>query len=225
MKNYVVPSPLEIKEKFQKASKAEDPWSHYVLRVISRHISWVVLHFTLWAEAVAMMTPVVDLIAIYLIYSGNFAWAALFTQLHIIVDSMDGEIARFRATVKKRTERQAKFGSFVDSMAGLLVYPLVIFSAGYFMDSLITGLVGMASLYLTVVSSVYIKVYFPQKKSRGAEIRNRFFGKFNTKLGFSSAVQKSLITLALLFQSLIFIWIFILGALFVTFLRFYLYRK
>jgi len=225
MVNYVVPSPAEIKEKYQKAKEEEDLVSHYILRFLSRNLTWIILHFTLLAEFVAMMTPVIDLIGIFLIFQGRWILAALLTQLHVVIDCVDGEVARFRATVVKRSAAQNKFGAFVDSMAGMLVFPVLILMAGVYMGSLLTGAVGMLLFSVNVLSSAYSKAYFPSKKKKGAAIRKKIFGNLKTKIAFSSYVQKSLVTLALLFQSPIFIWILSVGAATMISIRFYIYRK
>jgi len=222
--NYKVPSVSEIKEKFQRPFWRE-PFSYYAHRPISRRLTWVLLHFTLWAEFIALMTPVVDLITIFLIFKGHFIWAAIFTQLHIIIDGADGEVARFRGTVRKRTAQQNRFGAYVDSMAGFLVYPLVIFSAGYFLGNLVTGLVAMLAFCVAVVSSAYAGYYFPSKGKKSQNLRKKLFGKTKLRIGFNSSIQKTLITLALLFQTVVFIWIFVAGLVALVGVKFYVYRK
>ena len=220
---YKVPSPRKIRKSFQKSKYSFI--EYHIHRRISPYFTWFFLHFTLTAELIALLTTLNDLIALYLISNGNFIFAAILTQAHIILDSSDGEIARFRKTILKRTQNQESFGRFTDSMVGMIFFPFIIFYAGFIFGNLITGLISMGAFYLMVFSSAYAKVYFP-KLEIGAKIREKAFGKRKYKWGFNSIIQKSLVTFALLFQSVIFLWIFVAGAVVVSILRIYLlYRQ
>ncbi len=220
---YSVPSPKEIRKSFQK--KKYSFIEYHFHRRISPFFTWFFLHFTLTAELIALLTPVNDLITIYLISNGNFVWAAILTQLNIILDSSDGEIARFRKTIVKRSNNKEAFGGFTDSIVGMVFFPFVIFYTGFELGNLITGLISLGAFYLMVFSSAYTKVYFP-KAEVGKNFREKALGKRKYKWGFNSIIQKSLITLALLFQSIIFIWVFVAGAIIVTLLRIsLLYRQ
>lgn len=215
---YKIPSPNEIRKSF---GKSDNFISHNLHRRISAFLTWFFLHFTLTAELIALLTPLNDLLTIYFISNGNFIAAALLVQLNIILDSSDGEIARFRKTIVKRTESQESFGGLTDSLVGLLIFPFVIFYTGLEFGNLATGLIGIGIFYFLVFSSAYTKVYFP-KLEIGKNFREKHLGKRKYKWGFNSVIQKSLITLALLFQSIIFLWIFVVGAFVVIVMRIYL---
>jgi len=220
---YKVPSPREIRKSFQKSSYSFI--EYHIHRRISPYFTWFFLHFTLTAELIALLTPLNDLITIYLISNGNFIFAAILTQVHIILDSSDGEIARFRKTIVKRTKTQESFGGFADSIVGMIFFPFIIFYTGFIFGNLIIGLISIGAFYLMVFSSAYAKVYFP-KSEVGAKLREKAFGKREYKWGFNSIIQKSLITLALLFQSIIFLWIFVASAVIVSLLRaYFLYNQ
>ncbi|MEK6844988.1 MAG: hypothetical protein AABX44_01910 [Nanoarchaeota archaeon] len=219
---YKVPSPKEIRKSFQKSKYSFI--EHHIHRRISPYFTWFFLHFTLTAELIALLTPLNDLITLYLISNGNFIFAAILTQMHIILDSSDGEIARFRKTIVKRTQNKESFGGFTDSIVGMIFFPFIIFYTGFIFGNLITGLISIGAFYLMVFSSAYAKVYFP-KSEIGAKIREKAFGKRKYKWGFNSIIQKSLVTLALLFQNVIFLWIFVAGAVVVSLLRIYLLHK
>lgn len=220
--NYKVPSPKEIRKSFQK--KEYSFLEYHFHRRISPIFTWFFLHFTLTAELIALLTPINDLITLYFISNENFILAAILTQLNIILDSSDGEVARFRKTIIKRTENQNAFGGFSDSIVGMVFFPFVIFYTGFEIGNLITGLISIGAFYLLVFSSAYTKVYFP-KANVGKNFREKALGKRKYKWGFNSIIQKSLITLTLLFQSIIFLWIFIVTAIFITILRIYLLYK
>ena len=107
---YLTPSPKEIRKSFQKSKYSFI--EYHIHRRISPYFTWFFLRFTLTAELIALLTPLNDLVTLYLISHGNFIFAAILTQLHIILDSSDGEIARFRKTIVKRTKNQESFGGF-----------------------------------------------------------------------------------------------------------------
>jgi len=218
--NYKVPSPREIRSRFQKS---ENFIAHHFHRRISAYVTWFFLHFTLWAEAIAFLTPVVDALTIYLIYTNHWVWAAVLTQLHLVIDSSDGEIARFRGTVVKRTAKQNQFGGFFDSMVGLLVFPFIIFYVGFALGDMFVGLLGMGLFFINAASSAYVKIYFKKQKAITA-LKKKMTVK-NYKIGFSSVIQKSLVTLAILFQSMVFIWLLIFGSAFMILARVYLYSR
>lgn len=219
---YKIPSPNEIRKSFQK--KKYSFLEYHFHRRISPYFTWFFLHFTLTAELIALLTPLNDLLTIYFISNGNFVTAALLVQLNIILDSSDGEMARFRKTIVKRSTNQESFGGFTDSIVGMIFFPFVIFYTGFTFGNLITGLVSIGAFYLMVFSSAYTKVYFP-KAEIGRDFREKHLGKRKYKWGFNSIIQKSLVTLALLFQSIIFLWIFVAGASVMIIMRIYLLYK
>ena len=118
-RNYKIPKFKDFK--FAKSRDEGDFLAPYTNRPISKFISWTFVHFSLCAELLALFTPIVDLITIYWIASGNWILAAIFVELSLLFDSADGEVARFRTTIKKRTEQQNAYGAYMDYMAGVLI--------------------------------------------------------------------------------------------------------
>jgi len=216
---------------FSKPQEEGDFLALYTNRPISKIFSWFFSHFTLCAECIALLTPLVDILTIVLIYNDLWIFAAIFVELSLIMDSADGEVARFRATKIKRTEKQNQFGGYMDSMAGVLVFPLVIFSAGYFLGDLLVGLLGMLSFCLLNLSTANAGSYFKNKEKRSKEIQSGFLGKIKSRLrikgvvGFTGDIQKHIIALALLFKSVLFIWLFIIIAITLVLMKFWIYRK
>ncbi len=216
--------------KFAKPRDEGDFLAPYTNRPISKFISWIFIHFSLCAELLALFTPLVDIITIYWISSGNWILAAIFVELSLLFDSADGEVARFRATIEKRTEKQNAYGAYMDSMAGVLIFPLVIFSVGYFMENMIAGLLASISFFLINMSAGYSYI-FPDKKQKSKNVQDGFIKKVKKKLGikgvigFSGDIQKHIIALALLFQTVVFLWIYFAIAVAVVLSKFYLYKK
>lgn len=227
-KSYKVPKFKEFN--FAKSREEGDFLAPYTNRPLSKFISWTFAHFSLCAELLALFTPLVDLITIYWIANGNWILAAIFVEFSLLFDSADGEVARFRATIEKRTEKQNTYGAYMDSMAGVLIFPLVIFSAGYFMENIIAGLLTSLSFFLINMSAGYSSI-FPDKKQKSKNIQDGFIGKIKKKLGikgvigFSGDIQKHIIALALLFQTVVFLWIYFAIAIAVVLSKFYLYKK
>lgn len=203
----------------------------FLNRPLSKIISWTFVHFSLNAELLALFTPLTDLIAIYSIYSGNWILAAILIELSLLFDSADGEVARFRATIdKKRTEHQGQYGAYMDSMAGVLILPLVIFATGYFMNSIMAGLLAMLSFCLLNLSTAN-SYMFSNKKQKSEKLQEGLLGKIKNKLhirgviGFTGDVQKHWIFLVLLFQSITLLWAFTIISMILVFLKFWIYRR
>lgn len=228
VKDYPVPKLKEFN--FAKSREEGDFLAPYTNRPLSKFISWTFVHFSLCAELLALFTPVIDLITIFFISSGNWILAAIFVELSLLFDSADGEVARFRATLEKRTPQQNAYGSYMDSIAGVMIFPLIIFFAGFYMGNLTAGLLAMLSFFLINLSAGYSSI-FPNKKQKSKEIQKGFVGKIKKNLkikgvvGFSGDIQKHVIALALLFQSIIFLWIYFGIAVAVVLSKFYFYQK
>jgi phosphatidylglycerophosphate synthase len=215
--------------KFGRYGEKEDFLSHLINRKITRVMSYFVIHFTLCAEFIAFLVPLIDLFTVYVIYAGHWIWAAVLVEISLLVDGTDGETARFRATIRKRTKQQDQWGAFVDSMAGILVFPLVIFAAGYFMGSLVTGLLVSMSFLLLNASTGFAGMYFKNKQKKRKEMQKNigrvFGGKIKGVIGFTGDVQKHVIAAALLFQTLIFLWLYFVLAMALVLIKFWVYRK
>tara|TARA_Y100000310_G_C20694281_1_gene824405 strand:- start:3379 stop:4062 length:684 start_codon:yes stop_codon:yes gene_type:complete len=215
--------------RFGRYGEKEDFLTTIINRKITKYMSYAVIHFTLMAEFIAFMVPLIDLFTVYVIYTGHWIWAAVLVELSLLVDGTDGEVARFRATVRKRTKQQGQWGAFVDSMAGILIFPLVIFAAGYFMGSLVTGLLVSMSFLLLNASTGFAGMYFANKQKKRKQLQKGlsklFRGKIKGVVGFTGDIQKHVIAAALLFQTLIFLWLYFVLAMALVLVKFWIYRK
>jgi len=216
---------------FSKSRDKGDFLAPFTNRPISKFFSWFFVHFTLCAEFIALLTPIIDSLTIFVIYKGYWIVAAILVELSLIADSADGEVARFRATIdKKRTPQQNAFGAYMDSMAGVLIFPLVIFAAGYFMGNLLLGLLTMLSFLLLNLSTANSYI-FPNKEKKSKSLQQGFLGRIKKKLhirgvvGFTGDIQKHVIALALLFKTTIFLWIYLVIAILLVLIKLYIYRK
>ena len=227
-RDYIIPKFKDFN--FAKSRDEGDFLAPYTNRPISKFFSWTFVHFTLCAEFIALLTPLIDLVTIYSISNGNWILAAILVEFSLIMDSADGEVARFRATIKERTEQQNAYGSYMDSMAGVILFPLVIFVAGLSMGNMLVGLLTMLSFFLVNLSAGYASI-FSSKKKKSKMIQEDILGKIKKKLGirgvvgFSGDIQKHMIALALFFQTVVFLWIYFGLAMSIVLVKFYLYKK
>jgi len=231
VKNFKVPSPKEIKEKYQKPKEKEDILAWYLHRPVSKYLTNYTLRVwpTINPELIAFSTILVDLLTIYFIFAGYWIWAAVLTWFHVVVDSMDGEVARIKMNAGTMPKKRGIFGGYWDSMMGLFAFPFVVFATGHYLGSTITGVIAMGLFYTVVAASAYSHVWFPERASVSKSIQSKIKAmgriKMRAPVSFDSTSQKMLITLALLFQTVIFLWIFIAGAIVATIARLIIYSK
>lgn len=231
LKNFKIPSPKEIKESYQKPKEREDILAWYLHRPVSKYLTHYLLRIwpTVNAEYIAFSTIIVDVLAIYLIYTQHWILAAFLTWFHVVVDSMDGEVARIQMNAGIMPKKRGIFGGFWDSMMGLIAFPFVVFAAAHFMGHTMVGVFSMALFYIVVAASAYTHVWFPERASVSKTLQSKIksIGKIKmiAPISFDSTSQKMLVTLALLFQTVIFLWIFMIGAVVATIARMILYSR
>lgn len=231
LKNFKIPSPKEIKEKYQKPQEREDIPAWYIHRPVSKYLTHYLLRAwpTINPELIAFSTIVWDMLTIYIIYTGHWILAAFFTYFHVVIDSMDGEVARIQMDAGIMPRERGIFGGFWDSMMGLIAFPFVILATGYYLGDIWIGLFSMALFYIVVAASAYTHVWFPERAevSKSIQSKVKSIGRIKIKgpISFDSTSQKMLIALAQLFQTTIFLWIFMAGAVIATIARMIVYSK
>ncbi|MEK6889291.1 MAG: hypothetical protein AABW80_04260 [Nanoarchaeota archaeon] len=231
VKNFKIPSPKEIKEKYQKPKEREDIPAWYIHRPVSKYLTHYLLRIwpTINAEYIAFSTIIWDILTVYLIYTQHWIWAAFFTYFHVVIDSMDGEVARIQMDAGIQSRKRGIFGGFWDSMMGLIAFPFVVFATAHFMGHTIVGVFSMALFYIVVAASAYTHVWFPERASVSKSLQSKIKSiggiKITGPISFDSTSQKMLIALALLFQTTIFLWIFMVGAVVATIARMILYSR
>lgn len=228
---FKVPSPKEIREKYQKPKEREDILAWYIHRPVSKYLTHYLLRIwsTINPELIAFSTIVWDVLTIYLIYAGYWIWAAFFTYFHVVIDSMDGEVARIQMDAGIMPKKRGIFGGFWDSMMGLIAFPFVIFATAYYLGHTMIGVFSMALFYMVVAASAYTHVWFPERASVSKSLQSKIKSiggiKMTAPISFDSTSQKMLIALAQLFQTTVFLWIFMIGAIAATIARMIIYSK
>jgi len=123
------------------------PWyARYIHLRISIYITWVLLHTNVSANQVTVTFMVVGLIAVYLFSFGQpwmYFWGAILLQVRYLLDSVDGEIARYRKTFSVT-------GEYLDFIEHYITGGLVFFALGVGLHRQFEGVI---PLYLGFSSS------------------------------------------------------------------------
>lgn len=103
-----------------------DFWLYYVVRPISFYLTYVFLKLNISANQVTYFSIFIGFIGCGFVVSGNYSFriiGALLINLWIILDCVDGNIARFKKTF-------SKYGEFIDALSGYLVNAFLFLSVG-----------------------------------------------------------------------------------------------
>jgi len=103
-----------------------DFWLYYIVRPISFYLTYVFLKLNISANQATYFSIFIGFIGCGFIVSGNYSFriiGALLMNLWIILDCVDGNIARFKKTF-------SKYGEFIDALNGYLMNALLFISVG-----------------------------------------------------------------------------------------------
>jgi phosphatidylglycerophosphate synthase len=103
-----------------------DLWVYYVVRKVSFYPTWLFLKFGMGANQVTFISMVVAAIGCSFLafwgYTGKII-GALLINIWIVLDCVDGNIARYEGTL-------SKYGEFIDALGGYLVNGFLFLSIG-----------------------------------------------------------------------------------------------
>ena len=109
----------------EKANK-ETVWEHYFARKIAFLVVPIFLKMKISANQISILAIIIGIIAAIFIMLGDF-WAilsgAILMQVWLILDKVDGVIARYRKTT-------SKFGEFLEEFDGAIIAVLFFSSIG-----------------------------------------------------------------------------------------------
>jgi phosphatidylserine synthase len=213
----------EIK-KLQKGPDKDGYIVYYFYRKFSVLFSIIFVNLGLSANFVTFLSLVADAFAVYFLFLNFWITAAIFVQLAIILDCSDGEVARYYKT-KIKNPKETHYGGYLDEVVGTISFSAAIFFTGYFIGSWQAGLFAMSGLLILIVSSLTAKTEFPNKTELAQNFEKKVFGKTKGRIGFTNAVQRILISFAIIFQSELILIIFGAMAYLLVLLKFYLYRN
>lgn len=194
-----------------------------IYRKVSIFFSLLFVKLKFSANLVTFLSFLSDILVICLIAANHWITAGILVNLAIILDCSDGEVARFYH-LKKKTKKTF-YGEYLDEVLGTIGFSLVIFFAGYFMGYWWLGVIGMFGLLINMISALCSKLVFEKKEQIARDFEKGIFGKLKGRIGFNNSKQRILISLAVLFSSVILLFLF--GLLINLFwaIKFWVYRK
>lgn len=115
----MVESISELRTKCQRSGP--EPPSYRLIRKVSIYITWLLLHTPITANGATFLFLLFGVVGALFLAMGSH-WSAIvgvfLLQIHILLDFVDGEIARYRKT-------SSWFGSYLEQLSHNIVYALV----------------------------------------------------------------------------------------------------
>jgi len=102
-------------------------WVSFLLRRISFYVTYIFLKLRINAYQASVISFMVGLISCSFLAFGGYVGkiiGALLLNLYIVIDCVDGNIARFNKTT-------SKFGAFIDVFFGYIISNLALLSIGF----------------------------------------------------------------------------------------------
>ena len=104
----------------------EDLWIYYVIRKISFYPTWLFLKIGISANQATFISIIVGVIGCSFLAFGNYGTritGALLVNFWIVLDCVDGNIARYKETL-------GNYGEFIDALSGYFLNAILFLSAG-----------------------------------------------------------------------------------------------
>lgn len=104
----------------------EDLWVYYVIRKISFYPTWLFLKIGISANQATFISIIVGVIGCSFLAFGNYVtriMGALLVNFWIVLDCVDGNIARYKETL-------GNYGEFIDALGGYLLNAILFLSTG-----------------------------------------------------------------------------------------------
>jgi len=104
----------------------EDLWVYYVIRKISFYPTWLFLKIGISANQATFISIIVGVIGCSFLAFGNYGtriMGALLVNFWIVLDCVDGNIARYEETF-------SNYGEFIDALGGYLLNAILFLSTG-----------------------------------------------------------------------------------------------
>jgi len=112
--------------KGKRDEEREDLWVYYLIRRISFYPTWLFLKLGLSANQATFISIIVGVIGCSFLAFGNYVTrvtGALLVNFWIILDCVDGNIARYKET-------SSDYGEFIDALGGYLLNAILFLSVG-----------------------------------------------------------------------------------------------
>lgn len=104
----------------------EDLWVYYVIRKISFYPTWLFLKIGISANQATFISIIVGVIGCSFLAFGNYGtriMGALLVNFWIVLDCVDGNIARYEETF-------SNYGEFIDALSGYFLNAILFLSVG-----------------------------------------------------------------------------------------------
>ncbi len=193
-----------------------------------RFIPYFAIKYGISANLITVLALVLDLCAVWLMFQGWFLLAGILVLLSYVGDISDGTVARYKRAKKLRPNQLAPpkkgYGQFLDEVLGVIGFTAVIFALGYTTGNEWLGFTAMIAIFMMNVTTAEAKLAIPNKKSISDKLQNhRFKEKF--QIGFTCDVQRTLIALAVITQSYLLLWLFVILGTLLWVSKFWIYRN
>ena len=222
-----LPTFEEIRKIQNPTHKVQDFWLEHLYRKIDIPITWLCIVLHIDTKVVTVIGAVLDFVAGYLVLQKEFLLAAILLQVGILLDGVDGELARWR-NWKLNLKNPPKIGGYMDKILGVPGFAFTVMTIGLVHNALWLAFAAATALFMVNFASSIGKVMFPDAAKIGsiAEARQSKLGKFLKPFEFGMSLQRLTITLAAInFYPILFLWIFAIVGNFYWLVRLWFYRK
>ena len=220
-----MPSFREIREIQNTPWKTEDFYLTHFYRKIDIPLTWLFIVLRIDTKLVTLLGVIVDLFAAYMVLQSKFLAAAILVQLGLILDCVDGEVARWRNKSLK-LENPPKYGGYLDKVLGYVGFSTTIFAISFVTNHLWLGFFTVMGLFMNQIASATGKMMFPDSKSKIKEMHQKGIGKLLRPFEFGMSVQRGMITVAAFnFYPVLLLWIFNIASHIYWIARLFVYRK
>ncbi|MCX6711564.1 MAG: CDP-alcohol phosphatidyltransferase family protein [Candidatus Woesearchaeota archaeon] len=210
--------------KTQHPKSQQDFYVKHIYRKFSIIFTWFFVNLGISANIVTVISFLFDVLAVYLVFKNSLILAAIAIQFGIILDVVDGEVARYNNSIKKLKEPK-KFGAYLDEVLGVIGFATAIFAFCYIKQEYWLGFAAIIALVMMNLTSAISSSLFTTGKSNINEFKKSLFGNLSDAIAFGMTPQRAFITLAFLLDNIYFIWFFTIVGNFYWIIRFKFYKN
>ncbi len=164
---------MEEKFDFKAASSYHKEWSTYVFDIIGNPLAVFLVKYTkISANQTSILSFIFALIGGFFLFKGGYqnqVIGGLFAFLYNLFDMIDGRIARAR-------RETSLYGKWLDAMIDFFVFPYLIFTLAYGMQTYLAAVIGM--LAIVSYQTHYLIVHFYKSEIQGNNKNIHINGKF-----------------------------------------------
>ena len=156
-------------------SQSDSLWAKIIIRRLSLYLAWMLMNLGFSAFAVSMISLLLPIAAFGLWLNQQALIAIILLNLWLLLDCVDGNIAR--------ASGGSKMGEFVDATSGYVMVGLSYLGIGVYLDSIGTAFMGLSSPDFTIIGaltsilSLLARLYYQKYKNvridREADISER----------------------------------------------------